>query len=272
MSEPVSLSQANIFFSCIEKAFFSFDRFFPHHSLVHILSGEMKVVQGDRNSTFGAGDTILLPGNQPAKLTKYPAGGQVYKSVSINFQQPVLQKYYSGHAPCEMKPEPPVIKLIGSHPLLDSLFGSLLPYFVLNEDLPEDLAAVKILEALSILRSLDKSVDSVLCRFSGPGKIDIADFMEKNYMFNLTMERFGYLTGRSLTTFKRDFQRAFGIPPRKWLTQKRLEQAHYLIFEQHQKPSDIYFQVGFENLSHFSFAFKKLFGYNPTGIRRVFGA
>jgi AraC-like DNA-binding protein len=83
-------------------------------------------------------------------------------------------------------------------------------------------------------------------------------------MFNLPMKKFGYLTGRSLTTFKKDFKNAFNTTFQKWVTRKRLELAHYQIFEQKKKPSDVYFEVGFENLSHFSFAFKKQFGYNPT--------
>jgi AraC-like DNA-binding protein len=28
----------------------------------------------------------------------------------------------------------------------------------------------------------------------------------------------------------------------------------------------VYLDAGFENLSHFSFAFKKKFGYNPSGM------
>jgi AraC-like DNA-binding protein len=107
----------------------------------------------------------------------------------------------------------------------------------------------------------------VLGQLEEPGKIDLKDFMEKNYMFNLTAAKFGYLTGRSLTTFKRDFKITFNNTPEKWLTQKRLELAHYQIFEKKRRPSDVYLDVGFENLSHFSFAFKKQFGYNPTGLR-----
>lgn len=45
-----------------------------------------------------------------------------------------------------------------------------------------------------------------------------------------------------------------------------LEQAHYLISKKKQRPSDVYLEVVFENLSHFSFAFKKLFGLTPTGL------
>ena len=80
----------------------------------------------------------------------------------------------------------------------------------------------------------------------------------------MTMDKFGHLTGRSLNTFKRDFHKAFTTTPQKWLTQKRLELAHYHLAEKQRKPADIYLEVGFENLSHFSFAFKKYYGYPPT--------
>ncbi len=31
---------------------------------------------------------------------------------------------------------------------------------------------------------------------------------------------------------------------------------------------DLYLEVGFENLAHFSYAFKKQFGYSPTALTR----
>jgi AraC-like DNA-binding protein len=80
------------------------------------------------------------------------------------------------------------------------------------------------------------------------------------------MEKFGYLTGRSLTTFKRDFKKTFSTTPQKWLTKKRLELAHYQFAEKNMKPIDVCYEVGFENLSHFSYAFKKHFGYAPTAL------
>nr|WP_299588599.1 helix-turn-helix domain-containing protein [Mucilaginibacter sp.] len=66
--------------------------------------------------------------------------------------------------------------------------------------------------------------------------------------------------------FKQDFQKTFKAPPRQWLTQKRLKLAHHQIFEEKRKPSDVYFEVGFENLSHFSYAFKKQFGHFPHAL------
>jgi AraC-like DNA-binding protein len=42
-----------------------------------------------------------------------------------------------------------------------------------------------------------------------------------------------------------------------------------LIFKsvnKNQKPSDVYLEVGFEDLSHFSFVFKKEFGKTPSEV------
>lgn len=70
------------------------------------------------------------------------------------------------------------------------------------------------------------------------GKINLATgYMEKNFMFNLSLEKFGYLTGRSVTTFKRDFSKIFDLTPQRWLTKKRLELAHYQFVEKERKQS-----------------------------------
>ncbi|WP_431241360.1 helix-turn-helix domain-containing protein [Flavobacterium sp. P21] len=148
---------------------------------------------------------------------------------------------------------------------MESCLASLIPYFDMDE-LPEDIASLKITEAITILRAIDKDIDNVLANFEEPGKIDLAGFMEKNFMFNLPLEKFSYLTGRSLTTFKRDFSKTFDSTPQRWLTKKRLELAHYQFAEKRKKPIDVCYETGFENLSHFSVAFKKRFGYAPTDL------
>ncbi|MEO3407784.1 helix-turn-helix domain-containing protein [Mucilaginibacter sp. CAU 1740] len=259
-------SRAMVFVSCKREKHYSREVILPWHALVRVYAGEMRIVSADRSFIFRPGDTVLLPRNQLGRLSKVPFNGEAFKSVSVCFPQQMLQKYYTSIAQPVIVPEPPYARLLTKHPLLESLFNSLLPYFDLADELPQEVADIKVNEAIAVLRSIDRSVDNVLGHFEEPGKIDLADFMEKNYMFNLTATRFGYLTGRSLTTFKRDFKKAFGDTPEKWLTRKRLETAHYQIVEQKRKPSEVYFEVGFENLSHFSFAFKKLFGYNPTSV------
>ncbi|MCH5687283.1 hypothetical protein LWM68_25300 [Niabella sp. W65] len=117
-----------------------------------------------------------------------------------------LRDFYAGKniKPPSLKSQK--IYSFSNHPLLESCLASLIPYFDMK-DIPEDIASIKITEAISILRTLDKEIDHVLANFDEPGKISLVDYMEKHFMFNLPMEQFGYLTGRSLTTFKRDFKK-----------------------------------------------------------------
>ena len=46
-----------------------------------------------------------------------------------------------------------------------------------------------------------------MANFDEPGKVDLINFMERNYMFNMPLEKLGYLSGRSLSTFNRDFKK-----------------------------------------------------------------
>jgi AraC family transcriptional regulator, exoenzyme S synthesis regulatory protein ExsA len=130
----------------------------------------------------------------------------------------------------------------------------------------DELLFVKQKEAILLLLQLVPSFKNVLFDFSEPGKIDLEGFMERNYHYNVQMQRFAYLTGRSLATFKRDFEKSFGKPPSRWLKERRLEEAYYLIKEQRKTPSDVYLDLGFEDLSHFSFVFKKKYGIPPSKL------
>ena len=128
------------------------------------------------------------------------------------------------------------------------------------------MADLKTREAVELLLRLEPDFYEFLFDFSEPYKIDLENYMNAHYMFNIPMNQFARLTGRSLASFKRDFERVFGTSPGQWLQQKRLEEARYLIKEKGRKPSDVYLDVGFENLSHFSYSFKKAFGVAPSMV------
>jgi len=150
--------------------------------------------------------------------------------------------------------------------LLTSFIRSLEPYYKGEAVIEEAFADLKREELLLILLEKDPGLANVFFNFSAPEKIDIEAFMSQNFKFNVPLERFAFLTGRSLSAFKRDFQQTFNDTPGHWLTKKRLEEAYFLIKQQNQRPADIYLELGFEDLSHFSFAFKKQFGVTPTSI------
>jgi len=266
MGEKQVNKYAEFIITCSESHHYKGEMLVEDNSLVRILSGELKVIQGNRTFTFGAGDTYLFPRNQLSVMIKYGKDGQPYRALVMRLQTDYLKKYYRKHDIVSLQPHTHGVLPLESSPLLDGLFASILPYFDLKKEISVKLTQVKMEEAIEILRNIYPHADSILSDFSTAGKIDLTDFMEKNYMFNIPLEKFSYLTGRSLTSFKRDFKKAFQTSPQRWLTQKRLELAHYQLAEQHRKPIDVFYESGFENLSHFSYAFKKHFGYAPTQV------
>lgn len=241
---------------------------FNDHLLVWLISGETKIIQADETFVFGAGSTFLIPRNQLATIINIPKDGLPHKAAAMHLSAERLREFYV-HQNAELKTASPKIFSFHKHPLLESCLASLIPYFEMQDNFPDNIASLKITEAISILRTIDQDIDAILANFDAPCKIDLITFMEKNFMFNMPLEKFGYLTGRSLTTFKRDFHKAFNVTPQRWLTKKRLESAHYQITEKNRKPVDIYYETGFENLSHFSFAFKKQYGYPPAELQKI---
>lgn len=254
--------------SSYEDKLFKTETVFEFHMLVWFISGETKIIQADQTYVFKAGDIFLIPRNTLATIINYPKDGLPHKAVVMHLTTERLKQFYSTiDLPQNLNKEDSKIFSFDKHPLLESCLASLIPYFDLKENFPENIASLKIIEAISILRIIDKNIDSLLANFEEPGKINLTNFMEKNYMFNMSLERFGYLTGRSLSTFNRDFRKIFKVTPQRWLTHKRLELAYYHLTEKNKKPTDVFLEVGFEDLSHFSYAFKKQFGCAPSALK-----
>ncbi|MEO5789596.1 MAG: helix-turn-helix domain-containing protein [Gelidibacter sp.] len=92
------------------------------------------------------------------------------------------------------------------------------------------------------------------------------NIVESNVHSNLKLEEIAFLCHMSLSTFKRHFTSEYKEPPGKWLQDKRLQKAKELLEAGDLKASDIYLDIGYNNLSNFSVAFKNKFGVSPTDI------
>ncbi|MGC3943276.1 MAG: AraC family transcriptional regulator [Chryseolinea sp.] len=248
----------------------STEQFIPNHTFNYLVVGAMTIFDGSREYNVRAGDCGIGRRNHLARYTKHPDNG-AFKKVFISFEQDFLKQFRDTHPalPAVNTTANAIINTdavvaLRKNVLVDNFIQSLTPYFNENGLIDEAFLDVKRTELLLILLKDNPELPGILFDFSDPAKIDLEDFMNRNFKFNVSIERFAYLTGRSLSGFKRDFEKIFKATPSHWLVQKRLEEAHYLLSKKAKKPSDIYLDLGFENLSHFSFAFKKLFGHPPT--------
>ncbi len=267
MDHALTSYLGKVFLSGTLEKQYTWESISPQHIIVYIYDGELELTFGNNTLNFVSGDTALIPKNQLTRSLKSPVNNKPFKCVSLFLPEEELREFYIKSSVSENWTENiSTERPIKPHPLLHRYFESLLPYFDMQDDLPTELTSIKIKEALTIIDKADKRASSFLGTFGEVGKIDLKNYMEEHYMYNLPLEKFAFLTGRSLTTFKSDFKKIFNNTPGKWLTEKRLNLAYHKLTTQKLKASDVYLSSGFENLSHFSFAFKKTFGYSPSNI------
>lgn len=259
------VSSNNILYSCYVTRNLSNEQFIPEHIFLYQISGSLIINDANKEYIVKTGEFCLAKRNRLAKYVKLPPENGEYKTISISLTQNFLRDFSKnfGYSANAVASEDAIIK-IKTDSLLENYVHSLAPYFDLDANENEDLLLLKTKEAVLLLLKTNPDLKNILFDFSEPGKVDLEAFMNRNFQFNISMERFGYMSGRSLTTFKRDFEKIFHTTPGRWLVQKRLKEAYYLITKKGKKPSDVYLEVGFEDLSHFSFAFKKEFGVAPS--------
>lgn len=238
----------------------------PMHGLTYLLAGSLRVKEAEQTRVFEAGSLLFTHKNFLVKFTKHPAENGPFRAITVILDTPML---LAVSPPVDSAAELPLtgIPAVLALAMTTSLqrFGeSLLPYF--EQVLPAPLAQQKQQEALALLLQAQPVLQSMLFHFAPPGKIDLETFMRQHFRFNVDLQQQAPLTGRSLASFKRNFHRIFRTSSARWLYQQRLAEAHYLLQEEHRPPSDVYHEVGFESLTHFSYAFKQLFGRPPSSV------
>lgn len=257
----------NILYSCYSQKSSEGEQFIANHSLGLIITGTSEISIGEEKFTYSDGDFRFFRRNQLARYTKYPPSGGEYKSISITMDQDILRSISTEYDWRMEKSNTDITGLaLESKGLLKNYIDSIKPYLDGGNEFNKALIDLKVKEAVIILIQLKPVLKDVLFDFSEPGKIDLEAYMNANYKFNVDINRFAYLTGRSLATFKRDFEKIYNTSPNRWLQHKRLDDAYYLIKEKGWKSSDVYLEVGFKDFSHFSFAFKKAYGVAPSRL------
>jgi pimeloyl-ACP methyl ester carboxylesterase/AraC-like DNA-binding protein len=94
-------------------------------------------------------------------------------------------------------------------------------------------------------------------------KISIEKTMQENFQYDLKIEGFAQLCGRSISAFKRDFKKIYKITPARWIMAKRLEYAKSLLLSTDLNINQICYESGFQNNSHFIKSFKEKFKSSP---------
>jgi AraC family transcriptional regulator, exoenzyme S synthesis regulatory protein ExsA len=252
--------------SCFVGPALSPEQFIAEHFFVFVAKGMMNGYDGNKHHLLKAGESCIVRKNRLARYNKVRINDE-FEKVIFFFDENFLKDFQKKHPITfqHYNSNDAFIRLKKDR-LINSFLLSLEPYYNGSGDVSKTFADLKREELLLILLQLHPELSDILFDFGVPGRLDLEAFMQRNYKFNVSVERFAFLTGRSLSAFKRDFKSIFNETPNRWLVKRRLQEARFLIEEKKQRPTDIYVDLGFEDLSHFSFAFKKEFGASATKL------
>jgi AraC-like DNA-binding protein len=265
MSNTTNPKIPQIVYSATSKRITEGEIFIRQHVFDYIMSGTSETFFGGRSYQYKAGDFRFARKNRLSRFIKNPSPDGLFKSVSICIDQHTLEQMQGQFKSAKIyKANNDNVFPLKSNPHFHNYIDSLLPYLESNREISGELVRTKIKEAILIFLETNPELKDILFDFSEPGKIDLEAYMNEHYLFNGNLKEFAYLTGRSLSTFKRDFHQIYGITPSRWLIKKRLEEAYYLLKEKKWKATEVFLEVGFKDYAHFSVVFKKTFGLAPS--------
>ena len=152
-----------------------------------------------------------------------------------------------------------------------TLIESIFHYLKQGDSIPKSLVEIKFKELLFniVLNSKNTSLLNFFNSITLNAKVTIENTMIENFHYDLKIEDYAKLCGKSLSSFKRDFKEYFNTTPGKWLIDKRLEHSMTLLLGSNMTVSQIGYECGFKNNSHFIQAFKKKLKLTPNRFKAL---
>ena len=240
--------------------------FLEQHLLYVVLGGSVKLTCGRQSWTVGKNEMILL---RRAQSVSYEKQGSeetgLFESQLFAINDELLKDFLTS----QQVVIPAMTEEYGAQvsPMSERLVAycwSLAPYFNDPSQVNPGLLRLKVMELLYNVMDCSKNIFRQMLQLRQPVKTDIHRVVEENYTSPISLDELAYLSGRSLSSFKRDFQDIYGESPARWIREKRLAKAHEMLRSSSLSVADVAYSLGFENPTHFSRIFKQQYGYAPS--------
>ena len=240
--------------------------FLEQHLLYVVLGGSVKLTCGRQSWTVSKNEMILL---RRAQSVSYEKQGSeetgLFESQLFAINDELLKDFLTS----QQVVIPAMTEEYGTQvsPMSERLVAycwSLAPYFNDPSQVNPGLLRLKVMELLYNVMDCSKNILRQMLQLRQPVKTDIHRVVEENYTSPISLDELAYLSGRSLSSFKREFQDIYGEPPARWIREKRLSKAHEMLRSSSLSVADVAYSLGFENPTHFSRIFKQQYGYAPS--------
>ena len=241
---------------------------------LYIKQGSNDLYSEIENVRVTATESVLMKcGNFIGKLGPSEVVG-VYEAVAVHFYPDVLKKVYANEIPDILKRRSdsdivPQMTRMAADKLIHKYVESLTFYFENPGLVTEDLLVLKIKELILLLSKSSSAVivHRILSNLFSPTTYQFRQVIDAHLFKPVTVEELAMLTNLSVSSFKREFKRVYNSSPASFIRQKKLERAAELLLASDENVSNIAWDCGFQDLTHFSRLFKQTYGSSPRDFR-----
>lgn len=243
------------------------------HVLLFVLEGTLMFTFGDQEYIVGENEMTLLRKATGIQYKKRgnPGNDDKYCEMMFSISEDMLSTFLATTEKIVPKGSDGKVRP-GVHAMSECLITfteSLSVYFNDSSGVYSGQLRLKMSEMLYHLGIGNDGLFQELLQLRRPAKTSISRVMEQYYTSPVSLEDIAYLSGRSLSSFKRDFKEVYNMTPATWIRKKRLDKAKEMLETTQLPIAEICFSLGFENISHFSRVFKDHHGNAPTFYRTV---
>lgn len=240
------------------------------NSISLVISGKKTIIFADRTINLEDDEFHFLSAGS-SLVSMSATEGNVYHAILIFFDNSVLNDFYS-------KYDSLITKIKSKHTIVSDPYlafkkDGFVSNFITSLDLLFGADAtisseMRLLKFEELMLHLLENYPQKILSFAAARSRDLDDLeikkaVEANIGNNIGVEQLAFLCHLSLSTFKRRFIKIYGMPPSRWLLLKRMEMAKHLLQHYNEKPSEVFYKVGYENHASFSQSFKHAFGVTP---------
>ncbi|NCD67776.1 helix-turn-helix domain-containing protein [Mucilaginibacter agri] len=241
---------------------------FGRYAISFVLNGQKEIYLPTERTIVYTGHAMLIPeGN--SLIAEHSLNDNKYSSFIVFFPANLVTDFLArqriNRPPGNETDLAPFITF-ASTTYLNEYVNGMRKLIDSQQAVSYQVALHKLEELLLVIYELFPAQLINMFNKNGNDQLSLKSIVEGNLFNKLTLDELAFLTNRSVSTFKRDFEKAYGISPQKYIRERKLEAACAELAKGRQA-SELYDNYGYENLSNFNTAFKRKFGLTPAAYR-----
>ena len=221
--------------------------------------------QAERH-TVSSGQFHVTPAHQPVHVAWRGTQDSLTIALTDAFIQKAIGEPFDGKLP-ELRPrvalhDPEIEKLVASVSRdmdLDDRYSRM------------HLEHVGAMLALRLFATYGEAVKSLPVIRGGLGpscQRRLLDYIDAHLTEEISLNQLAQEAGLSSYHFSKAFKTSFGVPPWRYVTERRIHRAKELLLDGSPSITEIAHDLGFSSHSHFTAMFKKTTGKPPSHFRR----